>query len=79
MPGWKELDFLVWDKAEMYYAFEVDTAFTHRNKQNADILHDAILRKELAYLNLYPKIIHVDGELDLGEQKMADETIRRYI
>lgn len=77
MPGWKELDYLVWDKIGMYYAVEVDTAFTHRNKQNADILHDAILRKELAYLNLYPTVFHVDGERDLADQKTTDETIRR--
>lgn len=77
MPGWKELDFLIWDKINMYYMVEVDTAFTHRNKQNADVLHDAILRRELRHLNLYPTVFHVDGDTDLADQETANETIRR--
>lgn len=77
LPGWKELDFLV-IKGGMYYAFEVDTAFTHRNKQNADVLHDAIILNALQSLNLYPQVFHIDGEADLGTQELADQTARSY-
>lgn len=77
-PGWKELDYLVWTKAQQFFAFEVDSAFTHRNKQNADVLHDAIILKELEYLQPYPQVIHLDGERDLVDMKSATQTFRRY-
>lgn len=79
MPGWKELDLLIEARSGLYYAIEVDSEFTHRNKSNADILHDAIILHELSYLNIYPKVFHVDNERDLASQQMADETFRRII
>lgn len=78
LPGWKELDFVV-SKAGMIYAIEVDTAFTHRDKQRADVLHDAIALQELAKLGmqLHPVVIHLDGESDLIDQQKADMTAKR--
>lgn len=77
-PGWKELDLLVGTKGGLYYAIEVDSAFTHMTKkENADVLHDAIVLKELDYLNIYPKVIHLDIDHDLSNQAMADATMRR--
>ena len=80
LPGWKELDFVVM-KANMLYAFEVDTAFTHREKSSSDTLHDAIALIELKKLGmeLYPVIIHLDGESDLADQSKADQTAKRYL
>lgn len=78
-PGWKELDYLIKAKSGLHYLVEVDSVFTHRNKSNADILHDAILLQELDYLGVYPKVFHVDNERDLANQAMADETFRRII
>lgn len=75
MPGWLELDFLV-ETHTFYYAVEIDSVFTHRMKQNADVLHDAIVLKELNYLSLYPKVIHIDGEKDLADPEMTKKTIR---
>src|SRR5688572_19618864 len=46
MPGWKELDALIPSRS-IVYAVEVDTEFTHRNKGKADVLHDAIVLKDL--------------------------------
>lgn len=76
-PGWKELDFLVQLRGDQYYAMEIDSVFTHRNKQNADVLHDAIILRELSYLNIFPNVIHLDNEHDLADQAMADASIRR--
>lgn len=80
LPGWKEIDFVV-IKQNMLYAFEVDTAFTHRDKKASDVLHDAIALKELAKLGylLHPVIIHIDGESDLIDQQRADRTAKRYL
>lgn len=79
LPGWKELDFLVLTKG-MLYAVEVDTAFTHRNKEQADILHDAIIlndRELNSHGTLYPQVFHVDGELELATRDMARGYVRR--
>lgn len=79
LPGWKELDFLVLTKG-MLYAVEVDTAFTHRNKEYADVLHDAIIlndRELNSYGTLYPQVFHVDGEQDLSNKNMARAYVRR--
>jgi hypothetical protein len=76
-PGWKELDMLVSTKAGVYYAIEVDSVFTHRQKANADVLHDAIILRELSYLNIFPNVIHLDNDHDLANQPMADASIRR--
>ena|ERR1043165_8682068 len=76
-PGWKELDFLIHSITELYYMVEVDSAFSHREKQNADVLHDAILIKELEPLGVYPHVFHWSLEHDLASQSMADETARR--
>lgn len=80
LPGWKELDFVV-VRSGILFAFEVDTAFTHRDKKASDVLHDAIALKELAKLGmeLHPVIIHLDGESDLLDQKKADATAKRYL
>lgn len=78
-PGWKELDFLVSSRSGLYYLVEVDSVFTHMQKANADILHDAILLEELKYLPIYPKVFHVDNDRDLSDQSAADETFRRLI
>lgn len=80
MPGWKELDFLV-VKGGMLYAFEVDTAFTHRDKGRSDVLHDALVLKELEKLGMdvYPQVIHVDGESDLATQDNSDKTAKRVL
>jgi len=76
-PGWKELDALhKWNG--VYYAFEIDTEFTHRQKQNADVLHDAIVLNELNYLGVYPKVFHIDGERELANQNDATATAGKY-
>lgn len=78
LPGWKELDMLVLSR-NMLYAIEIDTEFTHRDKQRADVLHDTIVLKELAKLGMqvFPKVIHLDGESDLADQNKADQTAKR--
>ena len=79
LPGWKEIDYLVSSRG-MVYAFEVDTAFTHRDKGRADVLHDAIVLKSLKKqnMNVYPQVIHLDGESDLVNKQNAKQTVRRY-
>lgn len=77
-PGFKELDFLV-ERSGMFYAVEIDTAFTHRQKQNADVLHDAIVLNELKGLTVYPKVFHIDGDKDLAVQKDADKVVENFI
>lgn len=78
LPGWKELDFLV-ASFGLVYAIEVDTAFTHRDKGESDRLHDAIVLNDLQKqgYNVYPRVIHLDGESDLVDQKNADTTAKR--
>lgn len=78
LPGWKELDMLIVSRNTLY-AIEIDTAFTHRDKKASDILHDAIVLKELAKLGMqiYPVVIHLDGESDLMDQKSADATAKK--
>lgn len=78
MPGWKELDFLI-ASGGLIYALEVDTAFTHRMKQNSDILHDAIIlndREIQTFGELYPKVTHVDGDSDLVDQESANKFVK---
>lgn len=73
LPGWKELDFLV-STGGLLYAIEVDTAFTHRAKANADVLHDALILndKEIKAIGiLYPKVFHADGDTDLASEDGA--------
>jgi len=79
LPGWKELDFLISNKGLMY-AVEVDTAFTHREKAFADVLHDAIVlndRDLQSYGELYPQVFHIDGELDLTTKETSRAYVRR--
>jgi len=78
MPGWKELDYLVSSRGQVY-AIEVDTEFTHRNKGRADVLHDAIVLRDLEQqgMQVYPTVIHLMGEDDLVDQKWADTTAKR--
>ena len=79
MPGWKELDFLVQSKG-LLYALEVDTAFTHRAKASADILHDAIVLNDNEIRSmgtLYPAVLHIDGESDLANSMNAAAYVKR--
>lgn len=79
MPGWKELDFLIESKG-LLYATEVDTAFTHRNKEQKDKLHDALVlndRTLQSYGELYPQVFHVDGDYDLASRNTAKAYVRR--
>ena len=79
MPGWKELDLLVNSKG-LNYAFEIDSEFTHRGKERADVLHDAIVLKALEKegISVYPQVFHIDGESDLVDQKSADRYFRNF-
>lgn len=68
LPGWKELDFLI-QKSGLLYALEVDTAFTHRNKEQKDKLHDAMIMNDRNIQELgtlYPEVFHADGDSDLA-------------
>lgn len=79
LPGWKELDALV-SSFGLMYAIEVDTAFTHRDKKAAaDTLHDAIILNDLRKqgLNVFPKVIHLDGESDLVDKASTKQTVTR--
>jgi hypothetical protein len=78
LPGWKELDFLIAARGQMF-AVEVDTAFTHRDKGRKDVLHDAIVLSELERdgFEVYPQVIHLDGESELVDQKWAEATAKR--
>lgn len=79
LPGWKELDFVV-QFGGLLYADEVDTAFTHREKQNADVLHDAIVMndQELKAMGLWwPFVTHIDGDYDLSSFSSARQYVRR--
>ena len=79
LPGYKELDFLI-QAHGMMYAVEVDTAFTHRDKGRADVLHDAIIMSHLEQkgYQVFASVIHLDGESDLITQKDADRTAKGY-
>lgn len=79
LPGWKELDFVVLTKG-VVYALEVDTAFTHRAKAQADILHDAIIQNDPELQStgmLWPTVIHVDGDSDLASKSNAESYVKR--
>ena len=79
LPGWKEVDFVVLTKG-MVYLVEVDTAFTHRDKGQSDILHDAILLNDpemQAYGQLWPRVLHVDGDTDLADEKAGIRYVER--
>lgn len=79
LPGWKEVDFLVISKGFLY-TVEVDSAFTHRGKQYADVLHDAIILNDpelQTYGELYPQVFHVDGEVDLADMRNARQYVKR--
>jgi hypothetical protein len=79
MPGFKELDFLITTTYGMYYAVEVDSAFTHREKGTSDILHDAIILQNLKHLNIYPQVIHWDIDRDLPDIPTAEKTVRNLV
>lgn len=79
LPGWKELDVLAVSFG-LAYAIEVDTEFTHRDKkQAADPLHDAIVLNTLRAegVNVYPEVIHLNGESELADRKWTKQTVRR--
>ena len=79
MPGFKELDFLITSKVGMYYAVEVDSAFTHRDKGTSDILHDTLMLQALKHLNIYPQVIHWDIDKDLPDIKTAAQTVKQLV
>lgn len=78
MPGWKELDGLIFSRG-MGYAIEIDSTFTHRQKGEADRLHDAIILKALSRqgMNIFPQVFHIDGELDLTSKETSKRTVER--
>lgn len=78
LPGWKECDFVV-ESMGLVYLIEVDTLFTHRNKKEKDRLHDAILLNEMNKqgMNIYPRVIHLDGDTELVDQQNADTAAKR--
>jgi hypothetical protein len=79
LPGWKELDFVV-QSGGLLYAIEVDTAFTHRQKENSDVLHDAIILNDQELQSMgtfYPKVIHADGDNDLADNANARQFVAR--
>jgi len=78
LPGWKEIDFIVPSFGQVY-AVEVDTAFTHREKGRADVLHDAIALVELKKegMTVYPMVLHVDGESDLATRENATAWVKQ--
>jgi len=79
LPGWKELDYLIESTTGMYYAVEVDSAFSHRFKGTSDILHDAIILENLKHLNIYPQVIHWDIDHDLPNAAVAKQTVRNLV
>jgi hypothetical protein len=79
MPGFKELDYLIETTGGMYYAVEVDSAFTHRDKGTSDILHDAIVLENLKNLNVYPQVIHWDIDRDLPDARTARQTVKNLV
>jgi hypothetical protein len=79
LPGWKEVDFLV-ENNGLVYAAEVDTAFTHRDKLYADVLHDAIVLNDKNIQELgtiFPSVLHVDGDSDLANSANAKAYVQR--
>jgi len=79
MPGWKELDFVIQTKG-LLYALEVDTAFTHRAKENADVLHDAIVLNDFQLKTMglmYPKVFHADGDTELSTRENAKQYVKQ--
>lgn len=79
LPGWKELDFLIPNNG-ILYAVEVDTAFTHRNKANSDVLHDAIIQNDPQIQmmgTLWPTTLHADGDSELSSSDNAQGYVKR--
>lgn len=77
LSGWFEIDFVIQTQS-MVYAVEVDSEFTHETKKEKDRLHDAKALQELKkFGNLFPQVIHIDGEADLADMKTAEDTVSR--
>lgn len=79
LPGWKEIDFVVLTKG-MLYLVEVDTAFTHRAKENQDVLHDAIALNDPelnASGELWPYVLRADGDGELASEQGAQQYVKR--
>lgn len=77
LSGWFEVDFVIQTQS-MIYAVEVDSAFTHATKKEKDRLHDARVLKALEKKgNVFPIVIHIDGEVDLIDDKTTEATVRR--
>ena len=79
LPGWFEVDAVVPSRG-LVYAIEVDTAFTHRGKSGrGDVLHDAKVLKALGKqgMQVYPQVIHLDGNSDLVDAKWSLATVKR--
>lgn len=81
LPGWKELDFLV-SNSGLLYAIEVDTAFTHRKKHLADVLHDALILADQSISEmgeLYPHVFHADGDSELASLENAAQYVKNTL
>jgi hypothetical protein len=79
LPGWKELDFLILTHG-IVYALEVDTAFTHRDKGQKDVLHDAIIQNDPdinSVGTLWPTVLHADGDTDLADNTNARSYVKK--
>lgn len=75
LPGWFELDFL-FPVRGIWHALEVDSAFSHRNKEYKDVLHDAWVLKELEYLGIFPRVHHLDMDQHLASQELSNRTYK---
>ena len=79
LPGWKELDFVIMAHG-LVYTQEVDTAFTHRDKAQSDILHDAIIQNDVELHSMgemWPEVFHADGDTQLADNKSAENYVRQ--
>lgn len=79
MPGFKELDYLIETTSGQYYAVEVDSAFTHRDKGTSDVLHDAIILNNLKHLDIFPRVFHWDIDRDLPDAETARQTVKQLV
>jgi hypothetical protein len=79
LPGWKEVDFIIMSGG-LLYAAEVDTAFTHRGKEQSDILHDAIILNDRNLQEMgtvYPQVLHADGDSELANNTNAKNYVKQ--
>lgn len=73
VQDFKEADYVVQSHG-IIYAIEIDSPFTHQGKQKKDQLHDSIILNHFrgkGYM-VYPNVPHIEGEVDLANQKTSD-------